>query len=71
MMDYTANENCSYNGGMPWNFRVNDIWDLESKTIDKIPRGEAPGSSDMIGELRRLVEPIMTRERMKLQELQK
>lgn len=70
-MDATESENCSYNGGLPWNFRARDIWEQQRPTIDKIPRGEAPGSQDMITEFRRLTEPILRQERTTLQQLQK
>jgi hypothetical protein len=36
-----------------------------------VARGEAPGSQDLIAELRRLTEPILLRERTTLQQLQK
>ncbi|MGH2353568.1 MAG: hypothetical protein ACRDJN_18340, partial [Chloroflexota bacterium] len=70
-MDLTETENCSYNGGLPWNFRARDIWEQQRPTIDKVPRGEAPGSQDLISEFRRLTEPILKQERMTLQQLTK
>jgi hypothetical protein len=70
-MDLTETEDCSYNGGLPWNFRARDIWEQQRPTIDRIPRGEAPASQDIVTEFRRLTDPILKQERVTLLQLQR
>ncbi len=62
-MDETENENCSYEGGGPWNFRVRDLWRIENTTTRKITEGIAPSSKDIVEELNRLMEPVMEQPR--------
>lgn len=62
-MDATENENTSYEGGGPWNFRVRDLWKIENTTTRKITEGIAPSSKDIVDELDRLMEPVMKKPR--------
>lgn len=59
-MDFTEKgEDCSYNGGLPWNFQASELYRIEGLTTNKIWTGEAPGSQDMVNELRRQMDQVL------------
>ena len=52
-------EDTSYLRAVPWNLRITEIFEAQQATLHKIWTGEAPGTQDLVNDLRRLVEPIM------------